>query len=352
MKNNPMVAIIIPTFNRAELLKDALESVRAQTCEDWECLVIDDHSTDNTKELVFDFIANDNRFKYLIRDREPKGAPTCRNIGIEKADSKYIIFLDSDDLLAPWCLEKRIGFFEQHPELDFILSASMDFNDKVGDMQTLRTDFEHPDPLTLFLSFQSAWQTTSPTWRLDSIRGKIKWREEMLSWQDAVFHIEALLAKLKYEWIDDIPDNFIRTHDNQRITASGYNIDLIVNRVFVYKTVLELLKGNKAIQGLFGDNVLSYLCNTAEKIDGRQDLDQFLVALKQSLLLTDKAYRKLGNYLKLNHRLRNVVLLRGIVYRLRSLLIKRGSFFKPKRIGEKELIQLKQKLEKHNSFCF
>jgi hypothetical protein len=184
---------------------------------------------------------------------------------------------------------------------------------------------------------------------LDSIQGKIKWREEMLSWQDAVFHIEALLAKLKYEWIDDIPDNFIRTHGGQRITGS-FDIDLTVNRILTYKDVSDLLESNMDLQNLFRENALSYLCNTAENIVEPEDIIRFDTALRQSRLLSGKVSRKIAVYLNLYHRLRHVFILRGLVYRLRSLLIKRGLFFKHKRITDKAFNQLKQMATKYEGF--
>ncbi|UXX81111.1 glycosyltransferase [Reichenbachiella carrageenanivorans] len=103
----PLVSIIIPSFNREALIAETLQSVLDQTYPTWECLIVDDGSIDGTKAVAQSFIEKDARFKWLERHREPKGAPTCRNIGIEKSKGEYVIFLDSDDLLYPHCIEKR-----------------------------------------------------------------------------------------------------------------------------------------------------------------------------------------------------------------------------------------------------
>lgn len=104
----PLISIIIPSFNRATLIGETLESVLAQTYTNWECIVVDDGSTDNTLEVVEGFCKNDSRFSLHIRNREPKGAQVCRNIGIESSKSDWITFLDSDDILLPNKLELQV----------------------------------------------------------------------------------------------------------------------------------------------------------------------------------------------------------------------------------------------------
>lgn len=98
---NPEVTIIIPTFNRAYVLPETLQSVLNQTFTNWECLLIDDQSTDNTFETIASYL-NDTRFKWISKTNEhKKGAAASRNIGIQNAKGTYINFLDSDDLLSP-----------------------------------------------------------------------------------------------------------------------------------------------------------------------------------------------------------------------------------------------------------
>ncbi|MAM18268.1 MAG: glycosyltransferase family A protein [Christiangramia sp.] len=103
-----LVTIIIPTFNRAETLPKTLRSVQNQSHQNWECLVIDDGSEDQTEKILQEFL-KDNRFRFLKRPEDrKKGAATCRNIGLENAQGDYIQFLDSDDLLAPNKLEVQL----------------------------------------------------------------------------------------------------------------------------------------------------------------------------------------------------------------------------------------------------
>lgn len=98
----PLVSIIIPTFNRAHLIGETLDSVLAQTYQNWECIVVDDGSTDNTQQLLSQYINVDSRFQYLHRPlNNPKGANACRNYGFERSKGLYIQWFDSDDLMHP-----------------------------------------------------------------------------------------------------------------------------------------------------------------------------------------------------------------------------------------------------------
>lgn len=110
---NLKVSVIIPTYNRAHTIKVALDSVLNQTYSNWECLVIDDGSTDNTEILMSDYIRQDNRIKYLIRPGfKTKGAATCRNIGLDHITGDYIQFLDSDDYIAHNKFESQLKLLE------------------------------------------------------------------------------------------------------------------------------------------------------------------------------------------------------------------------------------------------
>ena len=98
----PLVSIIIPTYNRAHLIGETLESVKEQTYKNWECIVIDDGSSDYTDELMGFYCKNDPRIQYHHRpDKKTKGANACRNYGFSLCKGKYVKWFDSDDILLP-----------------------------------------------------------------------------------------------------------------------------------------------------------------------------------------------------------------------------------------------------------
>lgn len=95
------VSIIIPTYNRAHLIAETLDSIIAQNFHDWECIIVDDGSTDNTYEFVNAYVQKDSRFKYFHRtDKYLPGGNGARNYGLDLAQGEYIVFFDSDDLMT------------------------------------------------------------------------------------------------------------------------------------------------------------------------------------------------------------------------------------------------------------
>lgn len=105
----PFVSIITPTFNSAKFIAQTIQSVQNQTYNNWELIIVDDCSTDRTISIINDFIANDKRI-YLYQLNQNSGAGIARNLAIEKANGRFIAFLDSDDLWKPEKLNKQVNF--------------------------------------------------------------------------------------------------------------------------------------------------------------------------------------------------------------------------------------------------
>jgi len=111
------VSVIIPTYNREAFLKRAIKSVLGQTFQDFELIIVDDGSTDKTKELVDSF--DNDKIKYIYQENSG-GAARPKNTGIKIAQGEYIAILDSDDEWLPRKLEKQLKFFENYPEISVI----------------------------------------------------------------------------------------------------------------------------------------------------------------------------------------------------------------------------------------
>ena len=126
-----MFTIVIPTYNRAKLIHRALDSVLAQTYKDWECIVVDDHSQDDTKVVVEQYVAKDKRFRYMLNERQ-KGACGARNTGILHANGEYISFLDSDDAYVPETLQSQHEAFANNPNWGMVYSRLAVYEEGVG----------------------------------------------------------------------------------------------------------------------------------------------------------------------------------------------------------------------------
>lgn len=107
-----LVSIIMPSYNTAPYIAKSIQSVIDQTYKDWELIIVDDCSKDNTDEVIKPYL-NDARIKYLENDRN-SGAAVSRNYALREAKGKWIAFLDSDDLWMPEKLEKQIAFMEKN----------------------------------------------------------------------------------------------------------------------------------------------------------------------------------------------------------------------------------------------
>ena len=112
MKKNALISVILPAFNSEKFIEDCINSVLAQTYTNWEMIIVDDFSTDNSKEKITVLSENDTRIKTIFLDKNI-GAAKSRNIAISKAKGKYIAFLDSDDLWMPTKLEAQIYFMQE-----------------------------------------------------------------------------------------------------------------------------------------------------------------------------------------------------------------------------------------------
>jgi glycosyltransferase involved in cell wall biosynthesis len=114
----PIVSIIIPTYNRAHLIGETLDSVLSQTFKNWECIIVDDVSSDGTSELLQKYCNADNRFKYIRRpENKKKGANSCRNEGFRVSKGVYIQWFDDDDVMLPEFLDLKINSFNSNTEM-------------------------------------------------------------------------------------------------------------------------------------------------------------------------------------------------------------------------------------------
>lgn len=199
----PLVSIVIPTANRYELLEKTLNSVCVQTYSNWEVIVVDDGSTDRTAELVQQYTFRDERFKWMVRpEHEPRGGSACRNLGASRGSGEYTIFLDSDDILGQECLERRIQYIAQRPNVDFVVFQAEVFERTPGD---LNLPFNVPKvrpALDRLLELDYPWQTSGPIWRSSALRRIGGWDASLPSWQDWELHIRAICRGLSYEVVN------------------------------------------------------------------------------------------------------------------------------------------------------
>lgn len=215
----PLVTIVTPTKNRMALLREAIDSVLAQTFSNWEHLIVDDGSDDVSVEMVQKLAAFDSRIRLIKRTGEKAGANVCRNIGIRESRGEYLVFLDSDDLLSATCLEKRVAFMQRNQDLDFAVFQTGFFVETPGDRHQQTTSEMFGDDLRRFLSFEFPWIITAPIWRKGSLVKLQGFDETLPSWQDVDLHIRAICRGLLYVKVPVLDHHVRWQYDETKVSV-------------------------------------------------------------------------------------------------------------------------------------
>lgn len=219
--NTPVVSIIIPNFNKATFIAESIRSVLEQDFEDWEAIIVDDGSTDNSVEIINNLVSNDPRLKLFQRNRLPKGGSTCRNIGIENARGDYLFFFDSDDLMTKDCIGERVNLMQDNTTLDFAVFPVGTFYKAIGD-STMVWRTKKGDHLKQFLRHDLPWNIMSPIWRTPFVKNKLNGFDESFPrLQDVEFHTRALLQKgLEYKIVHNTTPKCFYRIDHERTKQS------------------------------------------------------------------------------------------------------------------------------------
>ncbi len=135
---SPLVSIVIPTYNRELYLEKAVKSIQSQDFTDYEVLVVDDGSTDDTKQTIASVVYKDRRIKYFYQKNSGRSA--ARNLGIENAVGDWLLFLDSDDMLADQALSFLTGKIQTYPEAAIIGGTNIEIDE--NDNPIKRPGFE------------------------------------------------------------------------------------------------------------------------------------------------------------------------------------------------------------------
>jgi glycosyltransferase involved in cell wall biosynthesis len=130
--NRAKVSVIIPCYNYGKFLTESVDSVICQTYTNWECLVIDDGSIDNTKEIAEKLAEKDARVRYFYKPNG--GLSSARNYGIERATGDFLCFLDADDLFDKKKIEAQLSVFDEDSSADIVYGNAMFFKDNLQNL--------------------------------------------------------------------------------------------------------------------------------------------------------------------------------------------------------------------------
>lgn len=229
----------MPVFNHTEELKTMIDSIVANSFQDWELLAVDDGSDEATKDVLRHYAEQDNRITFVYRERTPKGAQTCRNIGLEQARGEYVVFFDSDDYVAPYCLEQRVKEMDQRPELDFMVFRSGTYSNHTFHQAPSKFNYGYPiysDDTEAFCARTLPFIVWNNIYRRSSlVKYNICWDTHLLSLQDGLFNLTCLLKGLRYAYATLPPDYGYRTESTGSVSkkilsAAHYESHLYATR--------------------------------------------------------------------------------------------------------------------------
>lgn len=244
------VSIIIPVYNSASFIIDTLISIQNQAYKDFECILIDDGSQDNSVELMKDFAVSDARFHVFERPEHHKsGGRGAKNYGYTKSKGEFICFFDSDDIMMDDFLQKKVEVLKSDPKLDFVAS---NYYWKVRRGRLLRKfsykiDFKRFDSdfWCHYLNMDFYMPPPAPLWRRSFFERKKLWDEETHVGDDYEFHARMFLDKPTFRFIDDYLWYYVDNNSSIMHTKDLYSVSS------------SALSRIKVVEELFDRNVIS-----------------------------------------------------------------------------------------------
>jgi glycosyltransferase involved in cell wall biosynthesis len=244
------------------LIGATLDSILNQSYSNWECIVVDDHSTDATIEVMQTYCSLDRRIKFYSRpESKRKGANSCRNYGFQKSSGEYIIWFDSDDLMTIHHLKSKVKAIEESKESDFVVAQTANF--EKGKLLKPYSYDKKPYGILAsdFILLKIHWYTYDVLLKRE-VAEQISWNEHMKSWQDYNYFCKMLLVTSKGVYVDEVVTHR-RLHSNSiqkslNRNKRNFSKELLENRVLTFKDIHKCIDINTKKELIFGMMNISF----------------------------------------------------------------------------------------------
>ena len=230
------ITVVTPFFNGSRFFGDTVQSLLAQTHEDWEWIIVDDGSEPKELEALGAWCQSDDRLNWQPRKGGPKGANRCRNQGWKHASAGHILFLDSDDMLLPHCLEQRVAHSLesslQAGEIPYFGTLAFQEGE---DGCWLWDDPNHPASWLASLWSQTPpCQSSGPLWTKTALEMVGGWSEDIHVWQDIDIHQRAHFHGIHFIPSETRePDVLYRIHDKSLSHAEFHGAEKLQSRAAI-----------------------------------------------------------------------------------------------------------------------
>ncbi len=255
-----MISIIIPTFNRATLIGETLNSIIAQSFKNWECIIIDDGSTDNTIDILDQYILKDSRIRYYYRPKYiNKGATACRNFGFKNSIGDFVCWFDSDDIMPENSLLDRFNILN-NSEYDFVLGKMMNFYEDVTVLFDEKKSLLYPltdNAASEYIIGKFWFQTSIPLFKKSFLNKFKKHFDEDLTFHDeAEFYVRILLSSPKFVSVDSVVT--IRRMHSISLRVSVNSIETSKKILFDQYGYYKIWYAFKSNSNFYDNNIKNY----------------------------------------------------------------------------------------------
>lgn len=279
ISKSPLISVIVPCYNQAQYLSEALDSIVAQSYTKWECIIVNDGSTDKSEKIATEFVDKDERFKYVLK--ENGGLSSARNKGLQVSRGTYIQFLDGDDFLHQDKLTTAITVLSNSPNLKLVLSNYQLYFDRTKVFSDPNYDLSKP---ITYESIIRDWDVTfaipihcglfERSLLLDGFDETLGAKEDWLMW------IRIFEQISNYYFIEDF-HVYYRMHDHNMIK----NYELMQkNTLEAFQKIHQMITNNNLKDSIFR----RYVDLTTEKIN--------MLEKNYKKVLASNSY-KTGNFL-------------------------------------------------------
>ncbi|MFV0173165.1 glycosyltransferase family 2 protein [Empedobacter falsenii] len=327
MNHSPFISIIITCFNSEKTILETMDSVINQTYQNWECIIVDDKSIDDSLRVIQNYAQKDKRVVIVANERNI-GHPSSLNVGLRNSQYEYIMFLDSDDILGNDCLERRIKYISDG--LDFVVFPNYErFDKKIGDLPKDREQAQSiENPLRSFIihKLPTSWNIMSPLWKKQSLQEIGNFNEKLTRIIDVELSCRALIYGLQYKVVFHQPDHFYRITNDSIITKSKREKFFIASMTFIEEIKLFTQQNSpekfKKVEKYLYHFFLSVLAMTlvSPQFDEKDSL-KLIECAKKNKLIHSNSWNLFSK--KKTHKLSQLPIVRTLIWRGTNIYIKK-----------------------------
>lgn len=262
MASQPLVSIIIPTYNRASLIRETLDSVLAQTYANWECIIVDDGSNDNTDEVIGEYVKKDSRFQYHKRPETHKpGGNGARNYGFEVSKGEYINWFDSDDLMTVFFLENHFNNLISNKEINLSVCLAHIFTETSENLsgEFVPNSLTSEDVIKNLIIGEIFFCTPCSVWKRNFLTGKKLFNEDLFRSQEADFNFRRSTEGIIFKFIEKYLVLVRRGH-NSIDSQSNFDYKKNQSQFDYFNNIYLFLKQEKAVFSNEDNNLLQKYC--------------------------------------------------------------------------------------------